>query len=77
MSSSHQKKAPTSEALPCPECGKMQMTHVVETCKLEDGLTVRKLAHYKCGSCKSRFFDDDAMHRIQSARASHGSLTRS
>ncbi|MBL7190000.1 MAG: hypothetical protein ISS70_27040 [Phycisphaerae bacterium] len=53
------------------------MTRVVETCRLEDGLTVRKLAHYKCRSCCSRFFDDDAMHRIQDARASHGSLARS
>jgi len=76
MSSSHQKKAPTSEALPCPECGKNRMTRVVETCRLEDGLTVKKLAHYKCPSCSSRFFDDDAMHRIQAARASHGSLAQ-
>lgn len=77
MSSSHQKKAPTSEAFPCPDCGKIRMNRVVETCKLEDGLVVRKLAHYKCRSCGSRFFDDDAMHRIQTARASHGSLARS
>ena len=53
------------------------MTRVVETCKLEDELVVKKLAHYKCGSCGSRFFDDEAMHYIQSARASHGSLAQS
>lgn len=76
MSSSHQKKAPTSEAFPCPECGKMRMFHVVETCRLEDGLTVRNLVHYKCRACGSRFFDDDAMHRIRTARVSHASLAR-
>jgi len=53
------------------------MVRVVETCRLEEGLTVKKLAHYKCRSCGSRFFDDDAMHRIQAARASHGSLAQS
>ena len=77
MSSSHQKKAQTSEALPCPECGKTQMIRVVETCRLADGLTVKKLGHYKCRSCGSRFFDNDAMHEIQAARASHRSLAKS
>jgi predicted RNA-binding Zn-ribbon protein involved in translation (DUF1610 family) len=77
MSSSHRKKAPTSEALPCPECGKTQMIRVVETCRLTDGLTVKKLGHYKCRSCGSRFFDNDAMHEIQAARASHSSLAKS
>ena len=71
MSSSHPRRAPMSEALPCAECGKTEMVRVVETCQLADGLTVRKLAHYKCRSCGSRFFDDDAMHGIQAARASH------
>jgi len=52
------------------------MIRVVETCRLEDGLTVRKLAHYKCRSCGSRFFDDDAMHRIQAARVPSGSPAR-
>jgi len=47
------------------------MTHTVETCRLGDGLTVKKLRHYKCRSCGARFFDDDAMHVIQSVRASH------
>jgi len=77
MSSSHRKKAPTSEALPCPECGKTQMIHIVETCRLADGLTVKKLGYYKCRSCGSRFFDDDAMHGIQAARASRRSLAKS
>jgi DNA-directed RNA polymerase subunit M/transcription elongation factor TFIIS len=77
MSSSHRKKAPTSETLPCPECGKTQMIHVVETCRLADGLSVRKLEHYKCRSCGSRFFDDDAMHGIQCARALCRSLAKS
>jgi len=77
MSSSHRKKAPTSEALPCPECGKTQMIRVVETFRLADGLTVKILGHYKCSSCGSRFFDDDAMHSIQAARASQRSLAKS
>jgi len=34
---------------------------MVSTCRLVDGLTVKKLAHYKCRSCGSNF-DDDAMH---------------
>ena len=70
MSSSHLKEARTSELLPCPECGKIQMTHIVETCQLGDGLTVKRLSHYKCRSCGARFFDDEAMHRIQSVRLS-------
>jgi hypothetical protein len=52
------------------------MTRVVETCRLADGLTVKRLAHYKCRSCGSRFFDDDAMHGIAAARASHRSSAR-
>jgi len=52
------------------------MVHVVETCRLADGLTVRKLSHYKCASCGSRFFDDDAMQAIQAARAPHRSPAR-
>jgi YgiT-type zinc finger domain-containing protein len=76
MSSSRQKRAPTSEVLPCPECGKVEMVRVVEDVRLEDGLTVKKLAHYKCRSCGSRFFDDDAMHAIQAARAAGRSSAR-
>jgi predicted RNA-binding Zn-ribbon protein involved in translation (DUF1610 family) len=77
MSLSHLRKAQTSEAFPCPECGKIQMVRVMGTCKLGDGLTVKRLAHYKCRSCGSRFFDDDAMHGIGAARASHRSLAQS
>ena len=62
--------------LPCPECGEVQMVGVVETCRLEGDLTVKKLAHYKCCSCGSRFFDDDAMHHIQAARLTLGSAAR-
>jgi len=69
MSSSHRKGAPISELLPCPECGKVQMARTIETCRLADGLRVKKLRHYKCRSCGTRFFDDDAMHSIQSVRA--------
>jgi len=53
------------------------MIRVVETCRLADGLMVKKLDHYKCRSCGSRFFDDGAMHGIQAARASSGSLAQS
>lgn len=70
MSSSHPREAPISEPLPCPDCGKIQMTRTVETCRLEDGLTIKRLRHYKCQSCGARFFDDEAMHRIQFQRAS-------
>ncbi len=69
MSSSRPKKAPISESLPCPECGQMQLARVVETCRLEDGLAVKRLSHYKCAACNARFFDDDAMHAIQAARS--------
>ena len=70
MSLSHPKEAPISEHLPCPECSKVQMTRTVETWRLGDGLAVKRLRHYKCRSCGARFFDDDAMHCIQSIRAS-------
>jgi len=69
MSSSPQREAQMSEPLPCPECGAMQMAYTVETCQTEDGLTVRRLRHLKCSGCAARFFDDEAMHRIQSERA--------
>ncbi len=45
------------------------MVSVVETCHLSDGLTVKRLRHYRCRSCGARFFDDAAMHRIQQQRA--------
>jgi YgiT-type zinc finger domain-containing protein len=76
MSSSRPSAVPTSEKLPCPECGKTQMVRVAETVRLADGLTVKKLAHYKCRSCGSRFFDDDAMHTIQAARTARRSSVR-
>ncbi|MFQ5864168.1 MAG: hypothetical protein ACE5IW_02955 [bacterium] len=69
MSSSPQNVAPISEPYPCPECGELSMVQTVETCRLNDGLTVKKLRHFKCQSCCARFFDDEAMHRIQSERA--------
>jgi len=72
MSSSQPNKAPMSEPFPCPECGEVQMTRTVENCRLEDGLVVRRLRHFKCRSCGARFFDDDAMHHIQAARTSKG-----
>jgi len=45
------------------------MARVVETCRLEDGVTVKRLGHYKCQACGGRFFDDEAMHAIQAARS--------
>ncbi len=44
------------------------MVRTVENCRVEDGLTVRRLRHFKCVSCGARFFDDDAVHRIQTER---------
>ena len=69
MSLSQAKKARISEPFPCPECGAVKMTLVVENCRLEDGLVVNRLKHYKCKTCSTRFFDDSAMHRIQAERA--------
>lgn len=61
-----------SEPLPCPQCGVEQLVEVVEDCRLEDGLTVKRLRHLKCLSCGARYFDDEAMHRIQTERDRHG-----
>jgi len=47
------------------------MVRVVENCRLDDGLAVRRLRHFKCAACGGRFFDDEAMHRIQHKRAKH------
>lgn len=69
MSSFQASGTPISEPYPCPECGAVEMIHVVENCRLDDGLVVKRLRHLKCRSCGARFFDDDAMHRIQSLRA--------
>ncbi len=49
----------------------MQMATTVENCRTEDGLAVRRLRHLKCTACGARFFDDEAMHRIQSERTKH------
>jgi transposase-like protein len=46
------------------------MACVVETLHLENGLTVESLRHYRCRHCGSRFYDDEAIHRIQAARKS-------
>ena len=48
------------------------MVRTVENCRLDDGLRVIRLRHFKCQACGARFFDDDAMHRIQSERAAQG-----
>ncbi len=45
------------------------MSYTVENCQTEDGLTIRRLRHLKCSACGARFFDDEAMHRIQKERA--------
>lgn len=58
-----------SEPLPCPECGVAQMTQVTEACRLDDGLIVKNLRHFRCRACGARFFDDEAIHRIQNERA--------
>ncbi|MEW6365466.1 MAG: hypothetical protein AB1714_12640 [Acidobacteriota bacterium] len=58
-----------SEALPCPECGAGLLVDTIEDCRLQDGLCVRRLRHFRCRACGSRFFDDEAMQRIQSMRA--------
>ncbi len=69
MSSSPRREAQTSERLPCPECGAMELGRVVENCRLDDGVSVKRLPHFKCRACGARFFDDGAMHRIQAERA--------
>lgn len=72
MSLSPQKEARISEPFPCPECGAVRMVHTVEDCRLDDGFLIKQLRHLKCQACGSRFFDDDAIHRIQSERRGHG-----
>ena len=71
MSLYHPKEALISDPFPCPECGKDSMKRKIENYKLEDGSIIRRLKHYKCLSCGSRFFDDDAIHRIQAERLHH------
>ena len=69
MSSSPANRVPISEPYPCPECGAERIARVVENCRLDDGMIAKRLPHFKCRSCGARFFDDDAIHRIQSQRA--------
>jgi len=45
------------------------MVRVVESCRLDGGVSVKRLRHFKCRACGARFFDDEAMHRIQAERA--------
>lgn len=52
----------------------MRMARVVETCRLDDGVVVKRLAHYKCQACGARFFDDQAVHAIRAKRARKGAL---
>mgnify|MGYP001602743269 CR=1 FL=1 len=68
MSSSQASVAPMFERLPCPDCGAPQMTRIIENCRLEDGLLVNRLRHFKCRSCGARFFDDTAMQHIRAER---------
>jgi transcriptional regulator NrdR family protein len=63
------RKDQTSERLPCPECGAMELRRVVENRRLDDGVSVKRLPHFKCCACGARFFDDGARHRIQAERA--------
>ena len=74
MSSFHPKEAQISEPLPCPECGEIRLSRTMENCLLGDGVTIKKLRHYKCHSCGARFFDDDAMHHIQKVREKQDTL---
>jgi hypothetical protein len=41
----------------------------VENCRLDDVPSVRRLRHLKRQARGARFFDDDAMRRIQPERA--------
>lgn len=71
MSSSPQKEARMSEPLPCPECGALEMAQTVANCRIDVGLSVKRLRHFRCRACGARLYDDDAMHRIQRERAKH------
>ena len=57
-----------TNCLPCPECGKIQLTRTLSDCTLADGFRVKKLPHLKCLNCDARFFDDEAMCAIQAQR---------
>ncbi len=69
MSSSRRREARIPEPIACVACGKKEVVSVVATCRLGDGLVVKRLRHYRCRSCGARLFDDAAMGRIQQQRA--------
>jgi len=71
MSSSLQREAQMSDLLPCPECGALELFKTVENCRLDDGLSIKRLRFFKCRACGAKLFDDAAVHRIQSERAGH------
>ncbi len=68
MSSFHQREALIPEPFPCPDCGETAVQTMTETFQLSDGFSVKKLSHFKCSNCGSRFFTDQAIHQIQAAR---------
>jgi len=57
-----------AEPFPCHECGKVEMVLVTETIKVEGGIVVKNLPHYKCKSCNARLFDTQGVHAIQKIR---------
>jgi len=77
MCSYLQKEAPTTELLPCPECGALKVARSLENVELSDEVKVRKLNHLKCMACGFRLIDDQAMKEIHNARISHSGLTHS
>ena len=54
--------------LNCPECGKKSMRRISGPCQLLDGTLIPELERFQCSSCKANFFDDAAMHTIDSFR---------
>ena len=58
MSSSHPREAPISEPVPCPECGKIEVISVVETCRLADGLTVKRSSSLQVPILRSPVFSE-------------------
>jgi hypothetical protein len=51
------------------------MAEAVGNCSVGHGVSVKRLRHFRCRACGAKFYDDDAVHRIQSERAKH-SLAR-
>ena len=68
MCSFLQKEARITENFPCPECGEMQLHYVTEDIILRDGKKILNLRHLKCAACNSRFFDDEAIRKINRER---------